>query len=81
MYVELEFSLVKCFISKQMFWLLDGSLRECNAEITVNQTHYERNASVIIEAMSIIHYLLLRWDCIPADLWNSNGLTSVGGCS
>ena len=30
LYMELKFSLVKCFISKQTFQLLYSSLRQCN---------------------------------------------------
>ena len=26
-------------------------------------------------------HLLLQWDSVPADLWYSNGVTGVGGCS
>ena len=55
--------------------VVEKRLDEVDVPCVWPHTTPERSISVIIEAMSIIHHLLLQWDYIPADLWNSNGLT------
>ena len=52
-----------------------------DVDVSDSHTPPKGSTSVTIEAVLVVYHLLLQWDCVPADLWHSNGVTGVSGCS
>ena len=60
---------------------MSKELKVLTSQIVLFHTPPKGSTSVTIEAVLVVYHLLLQWDCVPADLWYSNGVTGVSGCS
>ena len=45
-----------------------------------DHTPLSKEVLVSLLRLSVVYQLLLQWDCVPADLWDSNGITGVSCC-